>query len=356
MVLSDTLTDYQKEFYDLVIYYYNKSRSEEYWDVSFETICDIFNINNIRNEIKHHRGYKIFNTIMSTRNYGRRDTGHRKYENPIENSDLIDLLGDLNNYTDTLSYITMLIDSYNNTSYDSNTRETRIFQLQFHFTLIFEKWNLDFGSYTNNIDAYNNVISTLKQGDFLNKSPKYISGDSVSILTIISTYSVTMSDSIYLAMITFVIDENSGNNDNNTGGDGGGDGGDTGNPVSVIDIIKHRNKIPDAIRRQVWDNHIPDNPKKGECYLCKSKIFYKGFLCGYLVAPYNGGTFTVSNLRPIDGFCALILGGTKDMVTYATEYNFDIPERHVNNPSTLEDIRQKTVKIMMKNLSSAKKI
>ncbi len=81
-------------------------------------------------------------------------------------------------------------------------------------------------------------------------------------------------------------------------------------------IKKEKSKkksIPSTVKRLVWNKHIGEEIGKHKCMCCQATdITQMSFHCGHVVAEANGGTSTVSNLKPICQNCNSSMG-TKNM-------------------------------------------
>jgi hypothetical protein len=78
-------------------------------------------------------------------------------------------------------------------------------------------------------------------------------------------------------------------------------------PIQPDPVQKHslcKQKIPQALRRAVWDTYMGSHKRSAPCYCCKVKsIDLFDFVCGHVIAESKGGATTLGNLRPICSLC-----------------------------------------------------
>lgn len=83
---------------------------------------------------------------------------------------------------------------------------------------------------------------------------------------------------------------------------------------------KKANSIPKKIRTLVWNEYIGKEIGESKCICCNKTMIDKAeFHCGHILAQANGGTNTVSNLRPICSGCNTSMG-TRDMNEFCREF------------------------------------
>jgi len=80
--------------------------------------------------------------------------------------------------------------------------------------------------------------------------------------------------------------------------------------VTGIVTSKYRkNKIPAALREQVWLNHCGRKfESKCRVIWCKNKISVFDFQCGHICAEAHGGSTTLENLIPLCQRCNQSMG------------------------------------------------
>ncbi len=79
-------------------------------------------------------------------------------------------------------------------------------------------------------------------------------------------------------------------------------------PVITTSSTTTRKQIPKKIRGECWTNNFGESTS-GKCYCC-SKVLsvFEDWHAGHIIARANGGTDTVTNLRPVCGACNLGMG------------------------------------------------
>lgn len=78
--------------------------------------------------------------------------------------------------------------------------------------------------------------------------------------------------------------------------------------------------IPKKIRTLVWNEYIGKEIGESKCVCCNKTMIDKAeFHCGHILAQANGGTNSVSNLRPICSGCNTSMG-TRDMNEFCREF------------------------------------
>jgi hypothetical protein len=85
-------------------------------------------------------------------------------------------------------------------------------------------------------------------------------------------------------------------------------------------LRKNKQRIPAAVRAQVWCLYIGRDIAHLPCPLCGlNEISMLGFECAHVVAECHGGPTTVDNLRPICKMCNASMA-TDDMRTFIQTY------------------------------------
>lgn len=88
------------------------------------------------------------------------------------------------------------------------------------------------------------------------------------------------------------------------------------------DDIKNIDRIPTALRYEVWKKYISAIHIKGKCFCCRSnEISISNFECGHVISRKNGGPTTLQNLRPICSQCNKSMG-TRDMDEFIISCGF----------------------------------
>jgi len=84
--------------------------------------------------------------------------------------------------------------------------------------------------------------------------------------------------------------------------------------LKEIEPIKTKKKpISATMKRLVWNKWIGEEIGKAKCLCCNlTAITQLSFNCGHIIAEFNGGETTVSNLKPICQNCNSSMG-TKNM-------------------------------------------
>lgn len=70
-----------------------------------------------------------------------------------------------------------------------------------------------------------------------------------------------------------------------------------------------KQKIPQAIRIQVWDRYMGKETRTGNCFAgCNRIIDIADFECGHVLAEAKGGDQSLENLRPLCHLCNRSMG------------------------------------------------
>ena len=92
----------------------------------------------------------------------------------------------------------------------------------------------------------------------------------------------------------------------------------------IVKAVQKKNGCPKRVKEEVWNRYIGDDIPKHRCMCCKLNLIKMiDFQVGHVVSEYHGGTFAISNLRPICASCNHSMG-TQNMIEYAKKYEFII--------------------------------
>lgn len=84
-----------------------------------------------------------------------------------------------------------------------------------------------------------------------------------------------------------------------------------------------KQKIPESLKIQVWDYWIGKNIGLEHCLCCRvNEITQRSFVCGHIESEYNGGSLSVSNLKPICANCNSSMG-TTNMNEFIEKYQLN---------------------------------
>ncbi|MHB1952866.1 MAG: HNH endonuclease [Sulfobacillus sp.] len=90
---------------------------------------------------------------------------------------------------------------------------------------------------------------------------------------------------------------------------------------------RHKQSIPAAIRRAVWNYYIGEAYGLGYCMAgCCGLISQTNFACGHVIAEKNGGRLVLENLRPICTTCNSSMG-TNNLFDYMREHGLNAPSK-----------------------------
>ena len=73
-------------------------------------------------------------------------------------------------------------------------------------------------------------------------------------------------------------------------------------------ISKKPQTISKKHRTVIWDTHVGESKRQGNCYSCNNVIDITDFDCGHVVSKKNGGSDEKENIRPICRSCNLSCG------------------------------------------------
>jgi 5-methylcytosine-specific restriction endonuclease McrA len=83
---------------------------------------------------------------------------------------------------------------------------------------------------------------------------------------------------------------------------------------------KQKERIPATLKRLVWNAYIGETIGKTKCWCCKqTDITAFSFHCGHVISEKQGGSCTVTNLRPICQNCNSSMG-TEPMHTFMKRF------------------------------------
>lgn len=89
---------------------------------------------------------------------------------------------------------------------------------------------------------------------------------------------------------------------------------------SAKKTIKHKRSIPLTLKKLVWDKYVGLKIGQTKCFCCKkTDIIQMSFHCGHVKSEAEGGTLTISNLRPICQSCNSSMG-TMNMNEFINKY------------------------------------
>lgn len=66
--------------------------------------------------------------------------------------------------------------------------------------------------------------------------------------------------------------------------------------------------IPKVLKIEIWDTHIGNDKRIGNCYCCKKEIDCMHFECGHIIPESKGGDLSITNLRPVCSLCNKSIG------------------------------------------------
>jgi hypothetical protein len=90
------------------------------------------------------------------------------------------------------------------------------------------------------------------------------------------------------------------------------------NPVPEPPIKLTKQKIPQALRMNVWKTWGSKDLMVAQCYVCWKDITVDGFQAAHVVAESLGGLATIDNLRPTCSTCNQSMG-TQNLFEFARE-------------------------------------
>lgn len=94
-------------------------------------------------------------------------------------------------------------------------------------------------------------------------------------------------------------------------------------PKTKVKVVKTKDRIPQAVRRVVWNNYTGETEGNTKCYVgCGTVISQMSFECGHIVSENNGGKTVISNLRPICSLCNKSMG-TRNLEDFKKTYEFN---------------------------------
>lgn len=85
-----------------------------------------------------------------------------------------------------------------------------------------------------------------------------------------------------------------------------------------------KQKIPTALRAQVWDHWIGTKLGQTKCLCCNvHDITQLNFVCGHIVSEHNGGKLTIKNLKPVCMSCNSSMQ-TQNMDEFIKKYELEM--------------------------------
>ena len=109
------------------------------------------------------------------------------------------------------------------------------------------------------------------------------------------------------------------------------------------------------MRDQVWDVNNGKKNGVGPCFVCKTEIDSKKFVCGHVLAESNGGETTLENLRPICSDCNLGMSTMhmKEYMIKAGKYKGEFENNNSNNDDNSDGNIEEDPNLDISNLSAA---
>jgi hypothetical protein len=116
---------------------------------------------------------------------------------------------------------------------------------------------------------------------------------------------------------------------------------------------KKKETIPIAVKNALWSEYFQNNIN-GICQCCKTEIISKNnFDCGHIISEKEGGTVSLTNLKPICRACNCSMG-TLNMEVFIKKYGFDKIGQIANNTTETKTETKKDTETEKRNKEEMK--